>query len=134
MDPQTGALQKIVSAISDKLLSGSWLRITKRVREEKRAYEAASARTDRLRGAIGVLAEGMAINLAFPESSVKISQAISELQTEGPQEIDEDLEAVVAYVSGASGRNHWTLTQDEIYALMKPIRAKIRPILEKRGQ
>lgn len=132
MNPVSKAIDWLVSLVADKVLAGGWLRITKRAREEGRDHDAGAARVDRLRGALGVLAEGLALNLSTDDSRSKIAQAINELQTEGPPSVDEDLQRVVAAIE-AQIQHDWYMSQQKIHELMQPIRAKVGPMLGKRG-
>ena len=84
----------------------------------------------RLRDALGVLSEGLAMNLAQPGSSVKIAHGLNELQVEGPEDLKEDLKAVTSAVSSAIRRGDWLLGQQVIHQLTTPIRAKVRPLIE----
>ena len=132
VNPVGKALDWLVSLVADKVLAGTWMRVTRRPRDEQRTRDAADERTKRLRDALGILAEGLAMNLSTEESRRKIAQALNELQTEGPASVDEDLANVVSAVESQIKRD-WFMSQQVIHQLMQPIRAKVGPMLGKRG-
>lgn len=124
----TAAIPAIRRAVLDRMLGSAWYRITSKTRAEDHA----SARRERLRGAIGVLSEGLAMGLVNHGSQVKIAQAIAEFRSEGPADLKEHLDRIVQTVSARSHTNaNWELTQAEIAGLLDPIIQRLRAELDR---
>lgn len=102
---------------------------TEKTRLEERKAAEERARRERLRGALGVLSEGLAMNLTLPDARVKIEQSLTELGAEGPQELEPKLHYATQVVDQAVTQRRWRLSAYEIRQVMKPIIELVKPLL-----
>lgn len=118
--------------ILDRLLAAAYERVTARTQgrdaAEREAAEAAGVQRERLRGAVGVLCEGLAMNLATAESRVKIAQSMAVLRADPRLELDEELRNVIDAIADQI-RQTYHLDIQKQDRLTAPIIAKVRPLL-----
>jgi hypothetical protein len=108
-----------------------WRMATEDERTADRTRASSAARKERLRSALGVLSEGLSMGLNGIDSGVKIGQAMTELRSEGPADLDQHIAAVVAFVqAGGTDGQQWTSAAD-LDRLMKPIIGIVKAELDR---
>ncbi|MGH2499472.1 MAG: hypothetical protein ACRDF0_05210 [Candidatus Limnocylindria bacterium] len=115
--------------ILDRLLAGAYRRITAPARHEAEIQKAANVQRERLRSALGVLSEGLAMDLAGEDSRVKIAQAMAVLRADPRLDLDRELTAITGAIYEDLNRRDYHMDILSRERLTRPIIEKVRPLL-----
>lgn len=124
----SGWFRRVVIA---RIVRSIWRMAVAEDHANERLRTSRAASKERLRSALGVLAEGLSMSLTSYDSSIKIGQAIAELRTEVPAELETHLPEIVAFVEKSIDMSDGMMTTREVDRLMKPVTEIVRTELNR---
>jgi hypothetical protein len=114
----SGWFRRVVVA---RIVRSIWRMAVSEDQTSERLRVSQAAKRERLRSAVGVLAEGLAMSLTSYDSSIKIAQAVAELRTEGPAELEPHLGEIVTFVERSLDMRGGAVTPGDVDRLMRPV-------------